>query len=697
MTKTAGKTSDGERRRHRAAERSRRDFLSAAEIGPIPPVAVPGRRESCRLNLLRFLTTYFLGSTGLKPFSPDHEKIIARIQRCILGGGRFVNAVYRGFAKTTISENTAIWAACYGHRRFVPIFSANKSAANDIIDSLKTELETNDLLAADFPEVCLPIRALEGKPQRCPSQTHNGERTWIEWTADTITVPTIRVPKGWLPGVTADIPSPASGAIIKSKGLLGASRGMKHKTPDGTQQRPDFVILDDCQTDLSAASPFQTTKRLNILRRAILKLAGHSGGLAVVINGNLIASDDLIDQLLRREENAIWDGVCVSMIRQWADAHETLWLEEYAQRRRNYAKDIPGDQARAHRDATEFYRENREAMDAGCQVSWEHCFDEAAEVSAEQHAYNMLIDDGPDVFASECQNTPQEVRFGDETLTASQIAEKINGRKADTCPAACEKVTAKIDVHDRLLYWKVIGWGEGFAGWVVGYGAWPSQNRNRKYPGRGKEGAIVAGLVDLIDQLCDRVWRRDDGVEMSIDRLLIDAGYLPDLVAQAIRKANRGPVVLPSLGMPVGAKQNAMVQWQRRPGEKLGHYWIIGKAPSLPRLAVVKFDSNFWKTFLAARYGTPLGDPGSLSLPGTDPREHRMLAEHLTSEYPTETEGKGRRLQEWTVKPGGPDNHLLDCGAGCAVAASTLGIRLVDAPRSAARPRRRKRGVRYLD
>lgn len=68
-----------------------------------------------------------------------------------------------------------------------------------------------------------------------------------------------------------------------------------------------------------------------------------------------------------------------------------------------------------------------------------------------------------------------------------------------------------------------------------------------------------------------------------------------------------------------------------------------------------------------------LGDPGSLSLFGRKPGEHQLLAEHLTAEYRVKTEARGRIVDEWKIRAGGPDNHWLDCLVGCAVAASLLG------------------------
>ena len=53
-----------------------------------------------------------------------------------------------------------------------------------------------------------------------------------------------------------------------------------------------------------------------------------------------------------------------------------------------------------------------------------------------------------------------------------------------------------------------------------------------------------------------------------------------------------------------------------------------------------------------------------------------MLAEQLTAEYRVKTEGRGRTVDEWKIRPEGPDNHWLDCLVGAAVAASIEGATL---------------------
>ena len=169
-----------------------------AEVGPLPPVANPERREFCRTDLHAFLLSYFPETTGRAPFSEDQKGAILRMQLAIMnGGGRVLNLFPRGFGKTTISENAALWAILYGHRRFIPIIGADEHAAKDNIESIKTELMTNELLQEDFPEVSACVLHLENKAQRARSQTQNGNPTFIQWGQDTLVLPSIKTATGF--------------------------------------------------------------------------------------------------------------------------------------------------------------------------------------------------------------------------------------------------------------------------------------------------------------------------------------------------------------------------------------------------------------------------------------------------------------------------------------------------------------------
>ncbi|MBC7238286.1 MAG: hypothetical protein H5T69_20795, partial [Chloroflexi bacterium] len=53
----------------------------------------------------------------------------------------------------------------------------------DMLESIKMELDGNELLLEDFPEAVYPIHCLEGIANRCAGQLYKGQRTHIGWTA----------------------------------------------------------------------------------------------------------------------------------------------------------------------------------------------------------------------------------------------------------------------------------------------------------------------------------------------------------------------------------------------------------------------------------------------------------------------------------------------------------------------------------
>lgn len=647
-----------------------------SDIGEIPAVVNAERKAACRLNLELFLVTYFPHSTGLTPFSDDHKRVIQRMQGVCLNGGRQCNVVYRGFAKTTMSENTAIWATVYGHRKFVPVFGAEASKAGMIIDSIKTEFETNDLLYEDFPEVCHAIRALEGKPQRQHSQHCLGKRTHIEFTADTIVLPTIEG-------------SAASGAILTAQGLTASSRGMKHKRTDGSNARPDFVIIDDAQTDESAKSPAQVAKRLGIIKKSILRLAGHRNKLATVLNGTIIEPDDLVDQLSDNKRNPSWEAERIPMRRKQSDAHDTLWMLEYKKIRQNYDPDEVGDKERAEQESNEFYIANRAAMDAGCLVSWESCYDPETEISAIQHAYNIEIDDGSDVFASECQNAPKRVEEGEGFVELKQhaVESRVNGIARGVCPLNATNHVGHIDIQHSLLYWSTFACDKEMTGGMVDIDTFPQQpmpyfalrEARRKlsdaYPGTQPTEAVEQGLSDLIDHLFTRDWPREGGGMLPLEFVLIDwsDGMMADVVARVCRTHRFKANIMPAAGKGIGPGDPPMMLYKVRQGEELGHHWLKTRNAKYA-VTSVTVDTNYWKDQAAKAVGCLPTMRGAVRLYGNESTDHRMTADHYASE-------RGERLTHdrtnrsvfvWKKKPN-RENHRFDNLYNCLAAASMRG------------------------
>lgn len=669
---------------HKGRTARRQSTLSAAgrEIGRLPPIVDPVRRRRAVAHFRAFCD-YFPNLYTL-PFSPDHLLVIGKIENAVMRGGLFAVAMPRGSGKTTLAETACLWAILIGAAPFVALIGSGEGHAEEMLESIKMELATNPLLLDDFPEVCYPIAALDGISQRAGGQLYHGRRTHIGWTAKRIVLPTIAG-------------SQASGATIHVAGITGRIRGMKHKRPDGSTVRPSLVIIDDPQTDESAASASQCATREAVLAGAVLGLAGPGQKIAGILPCTVIRPGDMADNILDREKYPEWQGERTKMVYAWPK-HQDLW-DQYATLRQDSLR-ADGDGS----EATRFYADRRDAMDEGARVAWPERYNRD-ELSAIQHAVNLKIRDEAAFFA-EYQNDPIEEGRNDELLSAAAIAKKQSGHRRGEVPAGCAHLSMFVDVHDALLYFVVAAWCENFTGYAIDYGTWPDQRKahftmrqatatlRRRYAKTGREGAIRSGLEDLTAHYVGREYQRDDGTILQIGRCLIDTGYLPDVVEQFIRASGRGAVIVPSLGIPIRAANKPFGEYKHKRGDRSGHHWRIPATTGTRLLRTVQIDTNYWKSFAHARFAVAAGDTGCLSL-FTDP-SHRMFSEQMHAEFFTRTEGRGRTVDEWQQRPNRPDNHFFDALVGCAVGASMLGARLpgIQAP-AKSRPKRKRKRVTY--
>jgi len=305
------------------------------------------------------------------------------------------------------------------------------------------------------------------------------------------------------------------------------------------------------------------------------------------------------------------------------------------------------------------------------------------------------------VFAAEFQNEPLPlVDRAVEELTAPEITDKLNRYPRGFVPLACQYLSMFVDCQKDVLYWAVCAWEDTFSGYVIDYGTFPDQRRpyftvrevTRKLTDVSKaksvEGALLEGLHSLTANFLGREWKREDGATMRIERCLVDANYMSDTVYQFCRESSRAGV-MPSHGQGVKASSLPFAMYARKPGDRVGHYWRIPNTAKRRVIRHVMIDTNYWKSFIHARLATPRGDAGCLSLFGEHGDLHRMLADHLVAEYRVSNTAKGRTVEEWSPRPGRPDNHWLDCLVGCAVGASMQGATLSGSQGFAAARKRR--------
>jgi phage terminase large subunit GpA-like protein len=294
-------------------------------------------------------------------------------------------------------------------------------------------------------------------------------------------------------------------------------------------------------------------------------------------------------------------------------------------------------------------------------------------------------------FFSEYQNEPlDESAQNQDALTAQDVMNKINKLLRYVVPTAAELLTAYIDVQANVLFYVVVAWHKDFTGYVVDYGTYPEQPQQyftvarirktlQKVTGKDSlEGAIYAGLEALVDQVCGRDYKRQDGTLVRIKRCLIDAawGAVTDLVFEFCRLSNHAAVLTPAMGRFVGASSRPLNSTKQAPGTTVGLHWRLSSAGGARSVRYLVYDTNFWKSFTAARLRTGFGEAGCLSLYGKEPRRHRLFADHITAEYPVRVESGERVVDEWKMRPPRRDNHYWDCLVGAMVAASLEGCEL---------------------
>jgi phage terminase large subunit GpA-like protein len=303
---------------------------------------------------------------------------------------------------------------------------------------------------------------------------------------------------------------------------------------------------------------------------------------------------------------------------------------------------------------------------------------------------HLRIDAGDAVFFAEFQNDPAAGLVGTEDgILHTDLTCKLTRQARGAVPPGTEVLTAFIDVQGKALFYMVVAWARNMTGAIIDYGCEPEQPMRyftlrevqktllKAAPGCGLEAAIRAALDRLTARLLGRAWTVErNGVPLRIEKCLVDAGWgeTSDLVYEFCRNSPHAAVLMPSKGVGISAGRTPLGEWNRAPGDRIGLNWRVPAMAGRRHCRHVLFDTNFWKSCVAARIKTAYGDPGSMYLYGEDAEPHRLLLDHLSSERPTLVTANGRSATQWELITVGRDNHWWDCLVGAAVGANMLRI-----------------------
>lgn len=227
------------------------------------------RRAVSRIDPLAFALIYLPQhlrgdeTGGRITFSEFHLDLVEQAKQWVIPDSlpaqhRDAYVAPRGCGKSTwLFLILPLWAAAHGWKRFVAAFADSASQAEMHLATFKHELDTNVVLRADFPQLCIPARR----------------------------------PRGTVQADRAGMLVTKAGFTFAARGIDSSSLGMKVG-----EKRPDLLILDDVEPDESSYSAYQKEKRLTTLTDAILPLNIYA---RVALVGTVTMPGSLIHDLVK--------------------------------------------------------------------------------------------------------------------------------------------------------------------------------------------------------------------------------------------------------------------------------------------------------------------------------------------------------------------------------------------------------------
>jgi hypothetical protein len=681
--------------KRRLAMRRSKDKLNEVGVAPDPSPEILRQRDVYKNDFVLMHREVYPESTGLKPFGAEQEESIYRGQDVFHGAAsRLLKLEPRGFAKTTRITNESLFAALSGLQKYIVILCSNLEKAQDILDSMKTELFDNDKLFELFPGPIACFRHLGDVPQKAHYQTYGGNKTYIQYGATTLQFP-------WVPG------EPCSGCIIEVRPLTNV-KGLKKKIkagPDaGKEYRPSLYLLDDPQTHAEALSETSVRKIVAMIKRDALHGGSHSRRASAIMAITPVAPGD-VAWYFEKEEHS-WEIIKYKMITKFPDNH-AWWMSEYAKVYLNYDRTIRGDRTRAGLEAKQLVEDNYDFAHEGAEWTWDHAYgwdeEPQIEISPLQHAYNIILDDGMESFEFECQSNTEYGSYEQgETIHApvKQILTKTLPYKRNSIPQETQKVVAHIDVNKDILTYVIMSSPSPLRPHIIDYGTWPKQpgifskrNMVRPLPTlyphlTDYREMLYKGVQDLTTNLMERTYIREDGIEVQIDRLGVDIKYEEVYITRAIRESRWRHVLQACSGTYVDADDPLLHEKER--ANALAIYENCYIEPNKMRtLDILYFDSDYFKTELHKGFNLEVGARGSATLYGLNDNgeelhaeTHLQFADHLNIERPVRKEGKRKKKTKvhWEEKVHQADNEFFDNSVNCLALFVSEGIAIEITP-----------------
>lgn len=213
----------------------------------------------CGVDWSLFFCYYFIDYIKY-PFAPFHFDFFQDMRDLIAGKYREVAWVaYRESAKTSFSKIFLTWLICYQKRKYINVDSFDRENSERILFDIVVQLQTNPRIRADF-----------GKLYDTKKDTNEATQTR---QANFVTTNKIRV---------------------EAHGTGESVRGRLHD-----HQRPDFLLLDDFETNFTKDSEARTAQVIGHIDEF---KSGLDSDAKILYLGNYITEYGSINSLKERAE-----------------------------------------------------------------------------------------------------------------------------------------------------------------------------------------------------------------------------------------------------------------------------------------------------------------------------------------------------------------------------------------------------------
>lgn len=331
-------------------------LLSPVELQRIRAVPLfgPGglRKWIASRSIEAFVKLYFPDEFTL-PLAPIHHQMLADMQQVCdrqvagLPGLKLARAIPRNHAKSTFySRLLPLHGFLFDWSKLTVLLGNNDDSARRLVGNIKAAIETNPLIAMDFPDIKGSVWGIE----RLENNT---------------------------------------GAVITSYGVgSGAVRGISTG-----QYRPSLIVLDDVDDDKSVRSAVQLASNIEWFDKAISALGDNVRyTTSYIAVGTIIRKTSLMQYVINSPD---YNSLVEQRIKQWSTSQLwEQWREWYLNtaRENNQPQDATADT---------FYQQHKEAMLAGTEVLWD---------KPDDYYYAMVykLARGDKAFNSEMQNNPQD-------------------------------------------------------------------------------------------------------------------------------------------------------------------------------------------------------------------------------------------------------------------------------------------------